>query len=55
MVNLQFVLSIGSLAVQTGGTDKDLGGLDNGTVSSNGINQVDLSTDILDVNVSPIY
>ena len=52
MVNLQFVLSIGSLAVQTGGTDKDLGGLDNGTVSSNGINSSGFISDILDVNVS---
>ena len=52
MVNLQFGLSIGSLAVQTGGTDKDLGGLDNGTVSSNGINASGFITDILDVNVS---
>jgi flagellin len=52
VVNLQFVLSIGSLAVQTGGTDKDLGGLDNGTAGSNGINSSGFISDILDVNVS---
>ena len=52
VVNLQYVLSIGTLAVQTGGTDKDLGGLDNGTVSSNGIDANGFIGDILDVNVS---
>ena len=52
VVNLQYVLSIGTLAVQTGGTDKDLGGLDNGTVSSNGIDANGFIADILDVNVS---
>ncbi len=52
VVNLQYVLSIGTLAVQTGGTDKDLGGLDNGTVSSNGIDANGFIGDIMDVNVS---
>ena len=52
VVNLQYVLSIGTLAEQTGGTDKDLGGLDNGTVSSNGIDANGFIGDILDVNVS---
>ena len=52
VVNLQFVLSIGSLAVRTAGTNKDLGGLDNGTVNANGIDANGFIGDIMGVNVS---
>jgi flagellin len=51
VVNLQFVLSIGTLA-NSGATDIDLGGLDTGTAGSNGINASGFIADILDVNVS---
>ena len=51
VVNLQFVLSVGTLA-NTGGTSKDLAGFDNGTAGSNGINANGFISDILDVNVS---
>jgi flagellin len=51
VVNLQFVLSVGTLA-NTGGTSKDLAGFDNGTAGSNGINASGFISDILDVNVS---
>jgi len=52
VVNLQFVLSVGTLAVNTAGTSKDLAGFDNGTAGSNGINASGFISDILDVNVS---
>ena len=51
VVNLQFVLSVGTLA-NTGGTSKDLAGFDNVTAGSNGINASGFISDILDVNVS---
>ena len=52
VVNLQFVLSIGTLANNTAAVDIDLGGLDTGTAGSNGINASGFIADILDVNVS---
>ena len=40
------------MAVRTAGTNKDLGGLDNGTVNANGIDANGFIGDIMDVNVS---
>ena len=51
VVNLQFVLSIGTLANNTAAKDIDLGGLDT-TAGANGINASGFIADILDVNVS---